>query len=244
MLPFDQYKTLAYDLDGTLIMSNGLKENGFFNAIQPIYGGTAADRMLDIHRTAGSVSRRTRVEMFVRDVLKLDPEVSYDLMLKLHTMIDWHITAMSADVPLVFNVHRHLQSFPDHRKIVVTGAPQHEMQEALCKHSLLPYFDTTFASVRKSETLPVLIETGAIKLPAVYFGDTEDDVRSARGAGMDVVLITCDMYDSELYIHDGVHALVAEDPEHVVAVQDFHDLSSRFTSRQLLRHTPEAPKQS
>lgn len=219
MLPWNEYETLAYDLDGTLTHSNELKGAGFHRAVETVYGHEAGQAMEQIHKTAGSVSRLERVRMFVRDYLKLNPDEHYGLVLRLDANITYVVGVTTKMAPLIDGVVDHLRMVRDVRKVIVTGAAHDEAEEALKRHCLLPFFESINASARKPQTLPALVDAGIIKLPAVYFGDTREDMDSALAAGMDVVLITDDAME-EVNTDD----LDEEAKNRVKIVQNFTEL--------------------
>ncbi|MGE0133759.1 MAG: HAD family hydrolase [Dehalococcoidia bacterium] len=205
------YKTAAYDMDGVLLRSNGLKSAAFHSAALP-YGEPAAAAMVALHRAAGSISRRERVERFFLAVLGREPKQrEVDAMVQ---EIGAQLTDAYRAVPYLAEIKSRIemQAADGVKVVVVTGVEESEARRILEARSVCVLLDGIYGGPPvKRERLRQLIEQGAIEPPAVYFGDTLDDYEAAHANGLDFVLVTPDAeWDWRPWL--------ATDPAGVVAV--------------------------
>lgn len=209
------YATACYDMDGVILRTNGLKSAAFYHAALP-FGVHAAEAMVALHQSAGSISRRERVERFYLGVLGKEPtQPEADAML---TAIGTILADGYEAAPYIEGVLEHIehQVSDGMRAVVVTGVEQPEARRILEGRSIRRLFNGVYGGPPvKSVRLAELIHGGEIELPAVYYGDTLDDYQSARVNGLDFVLVTTDAeWDWRAFLNTS--------PEGVVgAIEDF-----------------------
>ena len=203
------FATHVFDCDGVLLDSNRAKSEAFYRAALP-YGDDAARQLVAFHRTAGSISRRERIEHFFTDILKREPdEGEVDAVVE---AVDAGVREGVFNAPKMPGVEQYLETVKG-RKVVVSGVHKRELVSILEAQGLSEYFaDVWGGPRRKSENLKRAINAGVIELPAVYYGDTEDDCRAAGAAGLEFV-----------YVFGGAETDGWADPS-VRAVRDFTDL--------------------
>lgn len=183
-----EYVTHVFDVDGVLLASNAGKAQAFYEAALP-YGEDAATAMVEYHRTAGSVSREDRWKHFFSEIVGRDPEEGE---------LEWVNRACTKGVlnavresPKVEGVERYLETLSN--AVVVSGVATDEVRLILREHGLADYFTGIYGGPRrKAEVLKRLLNSGDITLPAVYYGDTEDDYNAATANGLDFVLVAGD----------------------------------------------------
>lgn len=178
------YKTWVFDCDGVLLASNAAKSRAIYLAAER-YGRRKANELVAFHKTAGSASRRERFEHYLTNIVNQPGD--------LDAMLD-DCGALLRNVLLscekVAGVERYLATLTG-RKVVVSGVDAAELRWLLGQHDLLTQFDACWGGPgRKSELLPALVESGEIQLPAVYFGDTQDDYESATAAGLEFIFVS------------------------------------------------------
>ena len=210
-------ETYVFDMDGVLLQSNGLKARAFYRAALR-YGEAAAEWLVEFHRRAGSISREDRVRALFDQHLLREPELGECAVLLQEIAAE--LEEGYRTVPLLPGVERFLADTPG-PKVVVSGVEQNELESILHDRGLAPQFEYIHGG-NKHELFPRLLEVGAIRLPAVYFGDTEDDQRAATAAGLDFVLV---LHDSEW----------ADPPADIASIRDFHDLLAAPSAEPSLR---------
>lgn len=212
----------VFDFDGVVLDSNRAKSAAFRMAAMP-YGDEAADAMVAFHQSAGSLSRRGRWEHFFRHILQRAPEEG-----ELERVIDdcsAHVLMGSRNAEKIAGVESFLASL-EGRAVLVSGVETTELRGLVEGHGLTRYFAGIYGGPqRKSAVIKRLVRQGVITLPAVYYGDTEDDYEAATSAGLDFVFV------SGATEFAGWREFVAE--KGVRAIQDF---------TVLLRELPPAPK--
>lgn len=181
------YKWHVFDCDGVLIDTNGIKSRAFYEAALP-YGEEAAQQLVAYHQTAGSIGRDARWRYFFSEILHKRPSVyEFNACMKRCSELV-HEGAMAAC--LLPGVTEYLEGIGPERCVVVSGIEQFELNGILEAHGLARYFSDAWGGPR---TKPVLLRdllcAREISLPSLYYGDTEDDLLSARNAGLDFVWV-------------------------------------------------------
>lgn len=181
-----EYRTYVFDCDGVLLDSNRIKSDAFYWVAKP-YGLLAAMQLMAFHATAGSITRRARIEHLFAGILKRPPaDGEVDRLLEqCDRYVRQHILHCET-LPGVAEYLRRIEG----RKIVASGVEAGELRDVLAAHGLLDCFDAVWGGpVPKDKLLCGLVESGGIELPAVYFGDTQHDYEAATAAGLDFVMV-------------------------------------------------------
>lgn len=181
------YKTHVFDLDGVLLNSNASKSQAFYDAALP-WGEDAARAMVQFHQQAGSLSRRERWEYFLQNIVANGPvyEEELDRVIADCTARILEGVVTAERLP---GVETYLR-FIDVSKVCVSGVETHELRRILKSQGLADSFSHIFGGPRhKNEVLKRLVSAGTIELPAVYYGDTQDDYEAATEAGLAFVFV-------------------------------------------------------
>jgi phosphoglycolate phosphatase-like HAD superfamily hydrolase len=218
----NDYRSHVFDMDGVLLASNGIKSEAFRKAAQR-YGDEAAEAMVALHQSAGSISRRERVERFFAEVL--DASLTADEVEQFMAAVSDALRDGYREAEPVPGAADYVASVSG-RAVVVTGAEQPEARAILGARGLMPSEHVYGGPPAKTDRLAELIADGTIEMPAVYYGDTLDDYEAARANDMDFVLVTGDAeWDWERWSHRRHKGLVS-------IVEDF---------RLLLPEEPQRP---
>jgi phosphoglycolate phosphatase-like HAD superfamily hydrolase len=170
-----------------LIDTNGVKSRAFYEAALP-YGQDAAQQLVAYHQRAGSIGRDARWRYFFSEILHKTPgpEEFAEAMKRTSEMVR-DGTAAAALLP---GVREYLERLGPERCVVVSGIEHYELCEILKTHDLTRHFCSVWGGPR---TKPVLLRdllwTRDVTLPALYYGDVEDDYLSARNNGLDFVWV-------------------------------------------------------
>lgn len=186
-LKLSAYKTHVFDVDGTLLASNGVKSEAFRRAALP-YGREAAELMVALHQGAGSITREARIERFFREVLEREPLIGEVKLLAAN--VTSHVLDGMRSVGKMAGAEVYLAALPAHSRIVVSGVRFGELMAILDQQRLTRYFRAVYGGpAAKDVLLCEAWDNGDIELPAVYYGDTLDDYEKATAAGLDFVFV-------------------------------------------------------
>lgn len=184
------YQTHVFDVDGTLLDSNGVKSEAFYRAALP-YGKSAAQQLVDYHKIAGSIGREARWHYFFQEILALQVgtyDVEMEAAMAECTKL---IRKGTRQAPLIAGAREYLQSLGRDRCAAVSGIEQRELEEILQEHKLTKCFYGIWGGPRnKLVLLRDLWCCGEIPAPAVYYGDTLDDYESSTVNGLDFVFVS------------------------------------------------------
>lgn len=181
------YLTHVFDVDGVLLDSNGVKSRAFYEAALP-YGEEAALALVAYHQTAGSIGRERRWHHFFEAILGRLPRPGEfeDAMARCSELV----CQGTAAAHLVPGVRDYLEALGRQRCVVVSGIEQGELESILVMHDLQSCFSRIWGGPR---TKPVLFRdllcARDIDLPSIYYGDQEEDLLSARNAGLDFIWV-------------------------------------------------------
>lgn len=222
-----KYRSYVFDCDGVLLASNAGKSHAFYLAALP-YGDVAAARMVELHRTAGSISRRERWDRFFAEILQREPEEGeVDRVVEATTVEVRRQTSTAALVPGVLAYLERLRSGAAH-VVCVSGIETAELLAILKEHGLDRYFDKVLGGPRhKREVLLRAKAANDIEEPGVYYGDAKDDAESAGGAGLDFVLVEADSEWPRPEARDYLRELL-----NVSIIQDFRELDEDLPTRE------------
>jgi len=169
----------VFDVDGVLLDSARAKSQAFYDTALK-YGPGPADQMRLHHQQAGSIGRRPRWEHFYTSILNRTP-VGSELEDAIAECTQ-RIAESTAAAPLLPGVLTYLEVSPQ-SKIVVSGIAQPELDTILTQKGLAQYFEAVYGGDKRA----ILRDLNLSE--AVYYGDTEDDWRTATEAGLEFVLI-------------------------------------------------------
>lgn len=184
------YNTYVFDFDGVILDSNRAKEMAFYHAALKYGTDDDARKLVDYHRNAGAIGRRARIDYFFESILgqsEID-EAHVDAMFNDVTK---RVNESMYHAKLIRGAHKFVAyTAKVHRALCVSGIEQEELETLLRQAHLYGTFKgRIYGTNDKTSTLYKLVQEGVIEQPAVYYGDTEDDYRAARSAGLDFVLV-------------------------------------------------------
>ena len=183
------YATLVFDCDGVLLDSNAVKTRAFDDVAQR-YGAAAAEAFVDYHIRNGGVSRYQKFSYLFSDILCRDPlpdELEQVLLAYAHRV---HEGLLSCSV--VEGLESLRQRLHSARWLVASGGDQEELRQVFQARDLARYFDGGIhgSPMPKDRILMDALVSGAIKMPALFIGDSRFDHVCAKKAGLDFVFVS------------------------------------------------------
>ena len=201
------YKTLVFDCDGVILNSNKVKTKAFYEAALP-YGEYEARELVAYHIKHGGISRYTKFETFLRDIVKIPITAqALDQLLGSYASEVQH-GLLHCETASGLEALRDATSHA--RWAVVSGGDQAELRSVFAQRNIDLWFDAgIFGSPDDKDTI-LAREFGSGKLvrPAIFLGDSRYDHEAAIRAKLDFVFVSgwSEFHGFEAYCKD--HYLV------------------------------------
>jgi len=184
-MDISQYATLIFDCDGVVLNSNKIKTAAFYNAARP-YGVNAAEALVEYHKKNGGISRYTKFEYFLKNIVKTKLEqLELDLLLENYAYEVRDGLLYCQISPGLENLRKATQS----RWLIVSGGDQNELRSIFSQRNLMEDFNGgVFGSPDTKDTILLReLENGNINLPALFIGDSKYDYQAAKVNNIDFV---------------------------------------------------------
>lgn len=185
-----RYKSLVFDCDGVVLNSNSVKTAAFYEAAKH-YGGDYANALVDYHVSHGGISRYTKFQYFLENILgQISPNAD-----ELNDLLGRFALAVKSGL-MACEV---AEGLPELRAatansnwLIVSGGDQQELREVFEAKGIAKYFDGgIFGSPNPKD---IILErelcNGNIEHPALFLGDSKYDAEAAAGAGLDFVFVS------------------------------------------------------
>lgn len=187
-------KTLVFDCDGVILNSNQVKTDAFYNAALP-YGRVLAEQLVDYHVNHGGISRYTKFEHFLKNIVPKDILAKDSFESQLETLLTTyaqlvHQGLLECEVAPGLKELRKLTS--NTKWLIVSGGDQAELNEIFLKRKLSYLFDGGIygSPDTKDEILSREIKDSNIMLPALFLGDSKYDYEAATKANLDFIFLS------------------------------------------------------
>ena len=182
-----RYQTLVFDCDGVILDSNQIKTRAFYNTALP-YGPDMANALVAHHKQHGGISRHLKFRTFLRDIVQQQPS---EMALKdlLHRYAA-EVRAGLAQCPMAPGLASWREAMPNSRWMVVSGGDQTELREVCAARGIADWFDAGIFGGPDDKDTILARERPALRLPAVFFGDSRYDYEAATRAGLDFVFVS------------------------------------------------------
>ncbi|MGZ8250874.1 MAG: HAD family hydrolase [Methylophilaceae bacterium] len=186
-----QYKTIIFDCDGVVLDSNQLKIQVYFDtAIK--FGATEkqAKALVDYHVLLGGISRYTKFEYFLLEIL--GQPATESAMQQLFDDFGREVERLLSDCEIAPGLDELRQATPMSRWLVVSGGDQIELGKIFMKRGISHHFDAgIFGSPdNKDEILARELAHGKIVKPALFLGDSKYDHVASTAAGLDFIFLS------------------------------------------------------
>jgi len=184
-----QYKTLIFDCDGVVLNSNKIKTQAFFDAVKH-FGEESAVALVNYHKVNGGISRYTKIEFFITQILKkdFDESLNLDLLQRFKEAVKTGL--MTCEV--AEGLEKLKQQNPNITWLIVSGGDQVELQELFEARDLTHYFKGgIFGSPETKESiLERELAKNNIMRPALFLGDSKYDFQASQTADLDFLFLT------------------------------------------------------
>jgi len=195
-----RYRTLVFDCDGVILDSNKVRADAFYNAALP-YGKQHAEALREYHILHGGVSRYVKFEVLLRDMVGV-PVTDGAMKTLLHNFTtEATIGLLNCALAPGLEALRH--ATPQANWLLASGADEKELRAVFAERGIADWFDGgIFGSPsNKDEILRREKDTGNLRQPAIFFGDSRYDHQAATRAGLNFVFVSrwTDMEGWEAY---------------------------------------------
>ena len=190
---------IAFDFDGTLVNSNGLKRKAFFQVLEGILSETELDKLI---RENTHLDRHGIVEFAVKAGSRTDLNIE-ELVVQYTKLV--HDQVVAADLmPGVDRVEGELWSH--YPCAVISATPDSALEDILQEKRWLQHFDYVVGSgVEKHRALKIFSEKVAVPLDRILMvGDQKNDQEAAAAAGTQFYAV------GDVAVHDGGLNLLVE----------------------------------
>jgi phosphoglycolate phosphatase-like HAD superfamily hydrolase len=184
-----EYKTIAFDCDGVILNSNGIKTDAFYEVALP-YGTEAADALKAHHISCGGVSRNLKFSYLFSNILRRAPEPG-----EINALLKRYGNLVSSELMAV-EITPGLETFRAETQpakwVVVSGGNQAELRSLFSYRNLNHLFDTNsiFGSPRsKNEIVRDEKKKGLLASPLLFLGDSHYDYDVAKQHNFDFVFV-------------------------------------------------------
>ena len=188
-----KYKSLIFDCDGVILNSNQIKTDAFRKVLKK-YNKNAVDEFINYHRNNGGISRYTKIEKFLKNILpkyienREFNEDELSMLLKSYSnqckesLLKCEVTK---ELSILRRVSVHIPW------LIVSGGDQLELREVFTKRGLTSFFNGgIFGSPEKKiDILKREIANGIIKFPALMIGDSKLDHIAAKSNNIDFLFV-------------------------------------------------------
>ena len=186
-----KYNTIVFDCDGVLLNSNQLKIQAYYDT-GIMFGASKAEAqaLVDYHVLLGGISRYTKFEYFLREILK--QPVTDDAMQQLFDDFGSEVERLLSDCEIAPGLFQLREKTTDANWLVVSGGDQIELGKIFKRRGIADLFDAgIFGSPdNKDEILAREVAHGKIRFPALFLGDSKYDHQASTRAGLDFVFIS------------------------------------------------------
>lgn len=184
----NKYDTLVFDCDGVILNSNKIKTDAFHTIALP-YGEVYADMLVQYHISNGGISRYDKVSYFLCEILGQEYNQN-----KIEDLLNGFAQEVARELLKCEIVEGLFELKAKYAKpwMLVSGGDQEELRTIFAQRDIASVFDAgIFGSPDSKDTIfKRELKNGAIRRPAVYFGDSKYDYVSSTNAGMDFVFIS------------------------------------------------------
>ena len=186
-----KYNTIIFDCDGVLLNSNFKKSEAYrYAAID--FGATKeqAEKLVQYHVENTGISRYVKFEYFLTNILQQPfNEDHFSFLIK---SLNHHVLEVLSDCEVADGLDKLRELTKNQHWMVMSGGDQEEVRTILASKHLDHLFDYgIFGSPdSKHDIVKHHLENNSNFMPAIFFGDAEYDLKTAKNFNLDFVFIS------------------------------------------------------
>jgi phosphoglycolate phosphatase-like HAD superfamily hydrolase len=184
-----RHQTWVFDCDGVILDSNVIKTEAF-RKVASTFGEDLANRLVSYHVTHGGISRFSKFEWFLREVLggKFNHQLHESLCAQYGVQVKNALAECEYTTGFLELLQR-LNSagiFP----YVVSGGFEEELHEVFSLRKIGSSFAAIFGSPRTKQQILAELEIGGVNISSgIFWGDAKADHDAAAQSGMKFVFV-------------------------------------------------------
>lgn len=186
-----KYNTIIFDCDGVLLNSNFKKSEAYrYAAID--FGATEeqAEELVQYHVENTGISRYVKFEYFLTDILqKSFNEERFSFLIK---SLNHHVLKILNDCEVATGLCKLRDLTKNQNWMVMSGGDQEEVRTILASKHLDHLFDYGIygSPDSKHDIVKHHLENNKNFMPAIFFGDAEYDIKTAKTFNLDFIFIS------------------------------------------------------
>lgn len=191
-IDLDSFNGIAFDCDGVLLDSNRIKHNAFISLASG-FDDTVQSEFLKFHKKNNGLSRFEKISYLVDLVTSgLGVDFKDKIEKELHIKFSLKIREGLRECEVAPGIKSLKMKLKDVPWFVVSASYENELHDILEEKGLFEYFQGgIFGSPRnKFEIFHDLIETGKMKHPILFIGDSLLDYEAAKFFKLKFIFLT------------------------------------------------------
>ena len=186
-----KYNTIIFDCDGVLLNSNFKKSEAYrYAAID--FGATKeqAEKLVQYHVENTGISRYVKFEYFLTNILQQSfNEEDFSFLIK---SLNHHVLKILNDCEVATGLDKLREVTKNQHWMVMSGGDQEEVRTILASKHLDHLFDYGIygSPDSKHDIVKHHLENKHDFMPAIFFGDAEYDIKTAKNFNLDFIFIS------------------------------------------------------
>ena len=179
-------KVISLDFDGTLVVSNEIKDNAF----EKIFSDWPEHKqtMIEWHKSRNTIDRREKFRYFVEEVLK--EKGNFEMVVSLVKRFTDLTQQAIINCPWVDGAFEFLEYFKTKLPLyLVSATPKENLDEIITKRDIKNSFQKVYGSpLDKFLVLQTIMKREHVETyETLYIGDSPEDKQAAKDSGVNFI---------------------------------------------------------